>query len=74
MGGGHGHGPRPLPAVDDAVEVVVQQYTSSLSSTEIYPITDSTNPLRTATDDELVGILTLATRRGNQRSSESGRV
>jgi hypothetical protein len=48
----------------DSVEIVVQWYVSSVNSTEIYPILDYANPLRTSTDDELIAILTQAKKTG----------
>jgi hypothetical protein len=48
----------------DTVEVIVQWYFSNVTSTEIYPILDPDNPLRTSTDDELKSILVYAKSRG----------
>jgi len=48
----------------DSVEVIVQWYFSNVTSTEIYPILDPDNPLRTSTDDELISILNYAKSRG----------
>jgi hypothetical protein len=44
----------------DTVEIIVQWYVTDVNSTEIYPILDSSNPLRTSTDDELSTILSTA--------------
>jgi hypothetical protein len=48
----------------DSVEIIVQWYVSIVNSTEIYPILDNANPLRTSTDDELIAILTQAKKTG----------
>ena len=48
----------------DSVEIIVQWYLSDVNSTEIYPILDYANPLRTSTDEELTAILTLAKKNG----------
>jgi len=50
----------------DTVEVIVQWYYSNVSSTEIYPITDVANPLRTSTDDELTSIIEYSHAQGLQ--------
>jgi hypothetical protein len=50
----------------DTVEVIVQWYYENVTSTEIYPITDIANPLRTSTDDELASIIQYAHSRGLQ--------
>ena len=47
-----------------SVEVIAQWYVAALNATEIYPITDDANPLRTATDDELRSIMQSAAARG----------
>jgi hypothetical protein len=47
-----------------SVEVIAQWYVAALNSTEIYPITDDANPLRTATDGELRSIMQSAAERG----------
>jgi hypothetical protein len=44
----------------DSVEVIVQWYFDNVTSTEMYPIPDVTNPLRTSTDEELISIITYA--------------
>jgi hypothetical protein len=46
-----------LSAGADTAEIIVQYYVADVNSTEIYPITDPANPLRTSTDDELTNII-----------------
>ena len=48
----------------DTAEIIVQWYVTDVNSTEIYPITDTANPLRTSTDDELLAIIAQAHRLG----------